>query len=188
MNAMRTDDVTEVTRLLAAAPLCLDPQYRGEVARLMDSKSRRSRFLRRDGMTVDQFGELLWSRGITSRRLDCREVLDLLDSALTVAPRRLACKVTRGAVSEMDAEAERLRHAKMRKVVCPECGAIQRGTRKSAGLSAEHRNSTVVCYGCTAIRLEAAGIPLSLLVTYQRAEDLPEEILAGTATATAVPF
>ncbi len=122
-------------RSLAASFGFHDPEYRGELARLFDGAGRRRRYLRTSGISLDAFGEVLYDRGITRERLTPDEVYHLLDRVFTPEskPRRKASKRT--ALAAIDAEAARAKRNRLRKSVCPTCGAIG---YSSAAVQLEH--------------------------------------------------
>lgn len=142
-----------------------DPSCRGELATLFDGAGRRRKYLRRAGIDVDGFGELLWSRGIVAERPDVNGVLELLARVFdgTAAPRKVRRRTSRRvALAGIDAEATRAKRNRLRKYVCA-CGAI--------------------CYASSIVTPEhCGGIPM------RRVDPLFAEVMTQTAGVDAVPF
>jgi hypothetical protein len=123
-RGMSTNDSARAIRtLLSEFGLQIDPQYAGEVRRLFDNPGYRMRYQRASGLTVDRLGEMLWSRGITPRRLDCREVLDLLDTVLRPGTKRDSDS-SRAAMTAEEHAIEVRRKTRLRLYTCanPDCG------------------------------------------------------------------
>jgi len=159
--------------------------YRAEVARLFDSAGLRMRYVRKSGVSIDAFAELIWSRGITLRRLDCTETLDLLEMVFSPAPK--PSKRVKATSKGIDTAETRARKMRLRKLVCDGCGQIARGTRKSE----------LICGVCHAAVIHdvarflgslgdnptaaiLAGL-LSGVSGMRRVDPLPEEILEQAA-------
>jgi hypothetical protein len=138
--------------------ICRDAAFAGEIDRLMDRRGIRLRYLRPAGLTVDAIGELLVDRRITDSRPTCREVLDMLELALTPAPiRPVRVKASLRAV---DAAEGKARTNRLRKFACPSCSQIARGTRCSV----------LACGLCYEMRGE--------VIMLRRVDPLPEEVIA----------
>lgn len=124
-----TDNPAPAVRaLLRETGICIDPDFPGEVRWLFDGNpGLRRRYQRKTGLTLDQFGEMLWSRGITATRPDVNQVCEMLETFLrpdshdgTRKPKR--ARVTRAAVQGIELEAHRAKNARNKKFLCPECG------------------------------------------------------------------
>lgn len=157
-------DAHRTIRSLAATHGFHDDEHRGELAQVFDGPGRRIRFLRRNGVSLDKFGEILVDQRVTSRRLTPAEVADLLSATFDSHPHAKTAKSqpSMKTLSRAEAKARKMRS---RKFACPECGQIVRGTRGTivdCGLCRE-------MYGRT--------------VTMVRVDPLPEEIAAMAAAA-----
>jgi hypothetical protein len=154
--------------LLKEFGLCYDKAFHGEIARLLDLRGFRRAYLRkRHGLTVDAFAEMMWSRRITGRRLDCVETLDVLDMMLTVKAPRKSRRRASEVLGEIEREAKRATENRQRKFSCPVCNQIARATRAA----------DLLCGRCYAN--DAA------LVAMVRMSPLPEELLAQAAGCAA---
>lgn len=151
------DPAADTLRILAQSHLGPDPAFRGEIARLFDNPGYKRLYFRRNGLTVDSFGELLWDRGIVGERPNPREVLDYLDELLRRAPRVRGRK--RASVTAIDSAETRARKNRLRLFQCS-CGQKIRGTRATL----------VLCGLCYEMRGE--------IVPFTRIDPLPEEVLA----------
>jgi hypothetical protein len=129
-----TDNPAPLVRsLLHEVGIRIDPDFPGEVRWLFDgNKGLRLRYQRRSGLTLDQFGELLWSRGITATRPDVNQVTEMLERFLRPAahdgtrkPKRVRAR--KAVLTAVELEAERAKRNRLRKLVCEECGQIIRG-------------------------------------------------------------
>lgn len=153
----------ELRAILGTHGICRDAAYAGEIDRLMDRPGIRRRYQRRAGLTVDAIGELVWDRQLTDVRPTCREVLDMLESALTPAagghPR--GRKPSKRTVNDAERKARAMR---LRKFVCESCNQLARGTRHSA----------LICGLC----YEMTGD----VVKMRRVDPTPEEVLAMAQT------
>lgn len=116
-------------RSLAAEKGFHDPEYRGELAILFDGAGRKRRYLRKSGISLEEFGEILFDRGLTRERPTPDEVYHLLDRAFTpVAKRRKRRTSKRTVLSQIDRKAQRAKRNRMRKHVCDACGMIAYGS------------------------------------------------------------
>ena len=79
--ALLPDDAPRQVRAVAGLYGFHDPHYRGELATIFDGKGRSLRYLRPRGVSLDTFGEFLYDRGVTGRRLNPVELCDLLTMA-----------------------------------------------------------------------------------------------------------
>ena len=129
--ALLLDNPAPAIRKLAAEAGLHDPEHRGELAQLFDGGGRTRRYLRRSGVSLDGFGELLWDRGITGRRLTPDEVFRLLSlsfdcrgAKLPNNPAGRRRRATRDVMPEIDKAAARAKRNRLRKSICSECGAI----------------------------------------------------------------
>lgn len=146
-------------RSLAAKHGFCDPYFRGELDQVFSGRGRSLRYLRRTGVSLDRFGELLADHGVTSRRLTPAEVADLLSATFDSRPQaKVAKPPSKRALLRAEVRAKKMRN---RKFVCPTpgCGQIVRGSR----------NTRVDCTICREMR----GLVGVVLV---RTDPLPEEI------------
>lgn len=169
------DDSRPILRLLHERRVQIDPQFSGECRRLFDNAGVRINYFSKSGMTIDETSEALWDAGLTPRRLDCRETLDLLDMVFTPKKRERRPRVSRRKV--LDESVRKARDMRARKYLC-ECGQIARGTR----------NSSLVCGLC--FELWANGLPAEIRSYVlenarwmQRVDPTPEEVLESMAQA-----
>jgi len=162
-NVLAVDSIAPALAVLKKRRLCIDPMYAGECKRLFENAGVKINYFRRDGLTIDEAGEVLVDAGITVRRLDCREVLDLLDMLFAPRPRVKRGRAHgRKVVDEAERKARTMRN---RKYECPSCKQKARGTR----------SSSLVCGVC----YEMDGEIIFLL----RVDALPEEVLPQAAGA-----
>lgn len=111
---------SDILAELRKMKLCMDPMYRGELARLFESAGIRRWYYSASGLNVDAAAEMLWDRGFTSRRLDCTETLDLLEQVFTPGPK----PAKRARKSEISAMEAKLKNYRNRPYDCPDCGKI----------------------------------------------------------------
>lgn len=142
-----TDNMSEVRMLAREVKLCVDPQFRGECARLREDPRIAKAFFSRNGVTIDGFGEALWDRGLVSVRPTCRETLDLLELIFVKEPqvKRATAQEKRRELATMDVEAKRAASNRQRQFRCDACGAIVYGAAKRA----DGRPNRVACVWCT---------------------------------------
>lgn len=85
-----TCSVRDLSRLVHAKRVRLDPQYRGELVRLFDNPRARMAYFSKHGLTVDDLGEALWDARLCDIRPTCDEVLGILEQLFTPGPVRAA--------------------------------------------------------------------------------------------------
>lgn len=73
----------ELSRLVHAKRLRIDPQYRGELIRLFDNPKARMAYFSKHGLTVDQLGEAIWDAKLCHERPSCDDVLETLEDLFT---------------------------------------------------------------------------------------------------------
>lgn len=95
---LQTDNMHELTRLIHAKRVRIDPQYRGELIRLFDNPRARMAYFSKTGLTVDQLGEAIWDARLSHERPTCDEVLELLERIFT--PGAIRAKVARSEVRD----------------------------------------------------------------------------------------
>ena len=83
-----TCSVRDLSRLVHAKRVRLDPQFRGELVRLFDDKRARMAYFSKHGLTVDQLGEAMWDARLCDVRPTCDEVLGILENLFTPGPVR----------------------------------------------------------------------------------------------------
>jgi hypothetical protein len=171
MNAsfdfLTDEPASAIHKLLKEFGLCLDRGFRGEINRLLELRGFRRAYLRkRHGLTVDAFAEIMWSRGITGRRLTCVETLDVLEMVLTPKAPRKSRRRAAEVLNEIEREAKRATENRQRKFSCPVCNQIARATR----------GGDLLCGRCFA----TDGAIVSML----RVSPFPEELLAQAAAVT----
>lgn len=154
-------------RKLAAEVGLHDVMHAGELARIFDGRGRRLRYLRRSGVSLDGFAELLYDRGITPERVDLHGVYELLDRSFDATgglPVRAARKRggRKAAVRQIENDAARAKRNRLRKSVCVECGAIG--------------------YSSAAVTLEHCGVPM------QRVDRTFSEVMEQVAACEIAPF
>jgi hypothetical protein len=153
----RPADYPRQVRTLAAEFGFHDPMHAGELAQLFDGAGRRRKYVRRSGLSLDAFAEIVWDRGLTPERLRIDEILELLsqafDSTTATKRRQTSRGVTfsrktrpskRAIADSIDSQAERAKKMRMRKFVCDSCGMILRG----AMLTADGREVRPACGHC----------------------------------------
>lgn len=166
-----------VRSLLHEVGLCIDPDFPGEVRWLFDgNKGLRLRYQRRSGLTLDQFGEMLWTRGIVTERPDVNQVTEMLERFLRPAEhdgtrKAKRTRATKRVLSELEREANRAKNARNKAFRCLECGR----TRCNGAVS----TCRVICGHC----YEESGA----IVFLTRTEKTFTEVLEQTA-AEAAPF
>lgn len=85
-----TCSVRDLSRLVHAKRVRLDPQYRGELIRLFDNPRARMAYFSKHGLTVDALGEAMWDARLCDVRPTCDEVLTILENLFTPGPVRAA--------------------------------------------------------------------------------------------------
>lgn len=156
--ALLLDDAPRHVRSVAGLYGLNDAGYAGELRHIFSGKGRSLRYLRPRGVSLDQFGEFLYDRGVTGRRLNPSELCDLLALAFdtTNPPVKPRKEPTAKQVTDAEKKARSMRN---RKMVCDACQQIARGTR----------NSSVICGLC----FQMGGA----IIFMRRVDPLPEEIL-----------
>jgi hypothetical protein len=162
---MKAAEFAPAVRSLAAEVGFYDPEHKGELARLFDGAGRKRRFLRRSGVTLDEFGELLWDRGILPERPTVVDVENLLATVFDgTAAARKAGKRPRKAetAAAIDTAAARAKRNRLRRAICENCGAIG--------------------YSSALVILEHCGRPML------RTDPTFSEVMQQTAGLDVVPF
>ena len=80
---LTVNSIQPVISLLRERRIRLDPRFLGELQTYHAVGNIRASYFRRNGLTVDGFGEMLLDRGFVATRPTEREVLDLLDRIFT---------------------------------------------------------------------------------------------------------
>ena len=156
-------DPHRTIRSLAAQHGFCDPEHRGELDIVFNGRGRSLRFLRRTGVSLDRFGELLADHGVTSRRLTPSEVADLLSATFDSRPQaKVAKPPSRKALTRAE---EKARRNRSRRYECPHCFQPARGSR----------DTMLVCGRCY--------VRENLIVHMRRTDPLPEEIAAMAAAS-----
>ena len=77
----RVDNLQPIAATLREIKLTIDPRFRGELEPHYQRPGiRRHYFDAKRGATIDEMGEILWSRGYLTDRPSERDLLDLLDN------------------------------------------------------------------------------------------------------------
>jgi|GEM_PF-960017 len=120
------DSPQPLLNALRSCKIQRDPRYLGELQRFYDSPGIRKTYFRREGLTVDDIGEKLWSDGLLTERPTEREVLDLLEelfSAVSRVPARHDSEVDGAALEVAFHKAQRNR---WRRWTCPSgCSSVR---------------------------------------------------------------
>lgn len=185
MNFRTDNPAPAIRKLLAEVPLGPDPAFRGELARLKENRSFRMHY-RRNGVTLDAFGELLFDRGIVWERPTPDQILCYFDQLFRTTGR--GRKLGRKPVSarSIDEQVHHARTVRSRLYEC-RCGQKIHGTRQTA----------VVCGRCLPSAFETIASELAtstglgsriidaimatvreIIAPMDRKDPLPEEILA----------
>lgn len=155
-------DPHRTIRSLAAKHGFCDPHFRGELDQVFSGKGRSIRYLRRTGVSLDRFGELLADHGVTSRRLTPAEVADLLSATFDSRPQAKVAKPPSKAV--LKRAEEKARKMRNRKFACDRCHQIARASR----------NAALLCGLCFVVD--------GVIVPLKRVDPLPEEIAERMAS------
>jgi hypothetical protein len=138
------DDLKPVRQLLQHKRICIDPQYRGETARLAENRGVRMRYFAKQGLTIDELGEALWDAGfVAGDRPTCNDVLDFLEEFFAPTAPRTEAVISKMALDVAEGNARKRR---WRLFDCPKCGQIARGSRATlidCGLCREMTGETV---------------------------------------------
>lgn len=138
-----TDNVAQVTAVIRRLRLRPnDTGYAGELRKFYDNPGLRACYFRRDGLTVDDMCEAIWSDGLTVDRPRCDDFLAWFE---TVCTQHLTAQ-SDGLSHRADYDATEKALVKARKnrsrlFQCPECGQKVRGTRATSVLCGECRDS-----------------------------------------------
>lgn len=74
-----TVPIREISRLVHARRVSIDPLFRGELLRLFDNPRARMAYFSKHGLSVDDLGEAIWDAGMCVARPSPAEVLELLE-------------------------------------------------------------------------------------------------------------
>ena len=113
-----TDNMAQVRNVIRKAKLRIDPQYAGECRWLAEDARVRKAYFSKRGVTLDGMTEILWSRGLTSQRMTCNELIDALPDLLAPATKRVSVKHQRAVAGELEAKIKRNR---LRGYRCHDC-------------------------------------------------------------------
>lgn len=186
MNFRTDNPERDVLRVLAEFRLCIDPQYRGELARLFEHRGYRRLYYKRHGLTLDSFTEVLLDRGITRDRPTPNELLDYLDDLLFNRAERKKPGRKRATANTIDGMERHARVTRLRLYQCDRCGQKLRGTRETDVVCGRCLESAFesIARGiadalCDETIAEAAMLTVRECIQRMRRKDpLPEEILA----------
>lgn len=141
-----TNSIQPIVTLIRKRRVQVDPRFRGELTPYHAVANIRASYFRRNGLTIDELGEVLLDSGFVAERPTEREVLDLLDRIFTASPAALA---TGGAseddvMHERDAELRKARANRHRAYSC-QCGkSALRATRLDLLLTCGYCEGRVV--------------------------------------------